>query len=338
MRKMLVILLVHVCLHGSAQDKTAYNNAFDEIEKMLSDKQESSFKRAVFLTENAWYGDSMNYNKFSEAIELLHGISHMLFAKNDANKDIELRKSRAIYATLMDTLYLEASHDSITQIFKTPYGYLFDDFFGEEDWTNMFVTTLILKNKGNCHSLPYLFKILSDEFGLKTHLALAPNHLYIKHATEETGWFNIELTSNSFPLDAWLMSSGYITLEAIQNGVYLRALSDKEAVAMCLVDLIQGYQRKFDIACDSFILSCSNLALKYFPNYINALLLKAEALVSCYQEDKNEILYSEMEKTYLMIHDLGYKDMPKNMYVNWLSMSNKQEYQNPILLLNFKNK
>ena len=43
----------------------------------------------------------------------------------------------------------------------------------------------------NCHSLPYLYKIIMDELGYEWHLALAPNHMYIKTNNKKVGWYNI---------------------------------------------------------------------------------------------------------------------------------------------------
>ena len=83
-----------------------------------------------------------------------------------------------------------------------PYSYDFDDPFGHKDWDNMFVSKLLNTGKGNCHSLPYLYKIIAEELGISAHLALAPNHIYIKHKNEKDGWYNTELTSGIFPIDA----------------------------------------------------------------------------------------------------------------------------------------
>jgi hypothetical protein len=42
-----------------------------------------------------------------------------------------------------------------------------------------------------------------------------------------------------------LMASGYIHLDAIQNGVFMKALTNKESLALCLFDLAQAYNRSF---------------------------------------------------------------------------------------------
>ncbi|MDR1198026.1 MAG: hypothetical protein LBK94_03285, partial [Prevotellaceae bacterium] len=108
-------------------------------------------------------------------------------------------------------------------------------------------------------------------------LAFAPNHIYIKIYSQETGWYNTELTSATFPVDAWIMASGYVTLDAIRNGLYMDTLSDMQAVANCLVDLAQGYQRRYGKENPEFVVKCCNTALQYHPANVNAMLTKAEA-------------------------------------------------------------
>jgi hypothetical protein len=208
----------------------------------------------------------------------------------------------------------------------------------------MFVSKLMETNIGNCHSLPYLYKIIMDELGYESHLALAPNHIYIKANNKKVGWYNIELTCGDFPTDAWYAASGYIHTDAIRNGIYMRALSDKEAVAMTLVDLAQGYQAKFGIEDGSFILKCCNTALEHFPNYINAMLLKAEILTELYKQSEGETnkkqeLFSQMTELYTNIHKLGYRKMPQQMYANWLNSLNAEDRNQGIkAILNPKTK
>ena len=227
-----------------------------------------------------------------------------------------------------------------------PYRYDFNDIFGSKDWSNMFVTKLLQTRKGNCHSIPYLYKILADELGAKAYLALAPNHTYIKQRAAKGGWYNTELTSASFPIDAWLMASGYISLEAVQKSTYLDTLSNKESLSLCVIDLAQGYIHKYPDNDGKFVIKCCNLALKYFPNYVNAVLLKAEIRlkqlqviqkrygyaylkeVTVYPEAK--ILWDEMNSLYMRLYTLGYRQMPEQMYVEWLTSlkTEREKYSN----------
>jgi hypothetical protein len=232
-----------------------------------------------------------------------------------------------------------------------PFQYDFEDFMGNKDWSKMFVTKLIETNSGNCHSLPFLYKILADEIGAKAYLALAPNHIYLKHRNKQIGWYNTELTSGTFPVDAWLAASGYITLDAIRSGIYMDSLSEKNSVALCLIDLAKGYERKF--GTDSlFMLSCTDLALKHFPHYINALILKGETLKKVFERmmqenhashpaeifhiHKARHIFTEMEGIYFKAVKSGYREMPEDMYLDWLTLvqREKEKYNNKKVIKN----
>ena len=149
------------------------------------------------------------------------------------------------------------------------------------------------------------------------------------------------------------MASGYVKLEAVQNGVYMKALTDKESIAICITDLAQGYQKRFGTRNGEFILSCSELALQYFPNYINALILKSETqkeiiniqmkkenvkyVSDLFSNSNTKAIFDDMNKTYSTIHKLGYRKMPDKMYGEWLLSlkTEKAKYQNKTL--NFSN-
>ena len=209
---------------------------------------------------------------------------------------------------------------------NTKLTYDFDDLMGNKDWTKMFVTKLLRTKTGNCHSLPYLYKILADELGAETFLALAPNHLYIKHKDDKGQWVNVELTNGTFPRDGWVMSSLSITTEAIKKETYMEALSLKESVALTLFDLAQGY--KFQFGLDDFTLKCCNAVIEYFPKCVNAYMMKNELLT----EKRKSLLLasnnqkgkeiSQLEKAitvlYQQIDNMGYKDMPKAQYEQWV--------------------
>ncbi|MET3012941.1 transglutaminase family protein, partial [Flavobacterium psychrophilum] len=133
-------------------------------------------------------------------------------------------------------------------------GYDFQDVFGHKTRENLFVSKLLETRKGNCHSLPYLYKILCEELGVDANLALAPNHVYIKHRNIKEGWYNTELTSGIFPIDAWIMASGFVHIDAISNGVYMKALNNRESIAVVMIDLADNYNVKFPNNDGTFIL------------------------------------------------------------------------------------
>jgi len=319
------VCLFSFCTNAVSQEAHTffYREAFSQISNMLEGKYSLNFKDAVFITENAYKEKQLSREAYNNIISFYASLT-----KGIADSDnIEYTEKDREIAIMQCSAFLFMT-DSIPILINnetsisTPFTYNYEDFAGQKDWSNMFVSKLMHTNKGNCHSLPYLYKMIMDELGQECHLALAPNHIYIKANNKKVGWYNIELTCADFPTDAWLMASGYIHLDAIRNKVYMKALTDKESVAMTLVDLAQGYQAKFGLQDGSFILQCCDTALEHFPNYINALLLKTEVLTDLYKQstdtDQKETLLAQMNFTATTIHELGYRKMPSEMYAKWL--------------------
>lgn len=270
------ILIIFLFAFAKTFAQSEYESAFIHFKTGLRDSS-LKFKNAVFITENAFNQNSLKFSDFQENINFYSSLVNQRF-KNDSlqyeKKDKQkIRKYAALFRVFTDTTKILVQNHTY---FNLPFRYDFDDIFGEKRWDNMAVTKLLETKKGNCHSMPFLYKILCEELGIPCYLALAPNHIYIKHRSEKVGMYNTELTSASFPIDAWLMASGYITLESIQNGVYMDALNDKQCISLCVLDLAKGYDRKYPNNDGTFIIKCCDLALEHFPKYINAMLLKAE--------------------------------------------------------------
>jgi len=321
----------------SAQTSKQYDDAYDFIEKILIDETELNFKDAVFVVENAYFDGNLNMEALNQEIEMLVELTNFisdteLITYQKKDKDI-VTKHAALFKVMNDTMLIVLDSNDVTVHY--PYTYDFDDPLGQKDWSSMFVSKLLETGKGNCHSLPYLYKILADELEIPCYLAFAPNHIYIKSYAQSTGWYNTELTSATFPIDAWIMASGYITTDAIRNGLFMDTINTKQAVAHCLVDLAHGYQQKFGREDPAFVIQCCNTTLEYHPVNVNAMLTKAEAqkhyihtLMKSQNLGKPEGLfadtaiaemYSDMEQTYVRLHQLGYRRMPEKMYMEWIN-------------------
>ncbi|SFF57821.1 hypothetical protein [Thermoflexibacter ruber] len=334
--KLLFLFLFSASL-ALAQDNFYYQTAFTEIQAMLSGKKALNFKKTVYHVENAFFDNQLDSNDFNKEVRKIILLAKGFHQANPISNYTQKDKATvalwgAVFKVMTDTVTILLPNGE--KAYHLPFTYDFEDYFGEQDWTKMFVTKLLATRKGNCHSLPFLYKILCEELGVSANLALAPNHIYIKHRAEKTGWYNTELTSAAFPIDAWLMASGYIHLSAIQNSVYMKALTDQESIALCLVDLAEGYKRKTNGQDTDFILKCCNTALQYFPNCVNALILKAETLKQIFEKTQNKQTFNEIQDLYLQIHDLGYRQMPKEMYLNWLMelRTDKDKYLNKNLI------
>jgi hypothetical protein len=334
-------------LNGQTRKESSYYNCKNQLSDMLSGKQNKNFKAAVFAIENIYYDNNLDSllfeNSISDLVLICKSVNLYKSIKYEKKDSITVRKWASIFKVITDTTLVVVLGDTLI---IPPYTYNFEDVFGNRDWPKMFVSTLLREGNGNCHSLPYLYKILCNELKVPCHLALAPNHLYIKHRAEKDGWYNTELTSATFPIDAWLMASGYISLESVQKGVYMDTLSEKESISLCVLDLAQGYNHKYLDNDGKFIIECCDLALKYFPDYVNAILLKAETRlkqlqnlqkkygytflkeVTVYPESK--VLWDEMNSLYMQLYNLGYRQMPEQMYVEWLTSLKieKEKYTN----------
>jgi hypothetical protein len=337
-----ISLLVPIKIIQTPQ--SLFYSALGEMQKMLQNKSLLDFKKAVYLTENAWHNDTLSYSwfcgKIKEAENECNDLSdkYLMSGKEHSYDSIKVCKNAGIYYFMIDTIWQRKGWVRFPVSY--PMKYDFEDFMGEKDWTKMFVSKLLSTNSGNCHSLPYLYKIMADDIGADVWLSLAPHHIYLKSTNLRSGWYNIELTNGYYPQDAWIRACGYITKDAIVNRLYMDTIGTRKAITLCIVDLAQGYEHKFGKS-DNFVMECTETALKYFPNNVNALVLKAETLhklldetmkdyqISKIQDVSSEPIvndiYNQMNATYTALFDLGYREMPEPMYKNWVAFMKEQQ-------------
>lgn len=296
-----------------SQSKPSYESSFKEIQEMLKGESRLDFKRAVFLTENAFYSNTLDYKAFCRQIDDIENLLDQFMVDRGVSNHV-IGKQFAIFNYMIEPSKYNGN-------IKMTYD--FEDLMGNKDYSKMFVTKLLNTRTGNCHSLPYLFKILAEEIGAEAYLALGPNHLYIKHKDDKGQWVNVELTNGSFPRDGWVISSLSITTDAIKNEIYMEALSLKESVALTMIDLALGY--KFQFGHDDFTVKCIDTVIKYFPKGVNSYMIKSEILserlTAMKQANKaKEVTLTEKElrRLYDKIDAMGFRDMPKEQYEQWV--------------------
>lgn len=329
MRLVICVYLITACSFCNSQTlNQTYAKAYDRIASYADNPQIGDFQKAVFAVENAFNHDTLYQKQFDRYISLLASMAKSWHKANPLNNyrysdSLNFSLNFAIFHLLKDTVKVRLPNGELAS--TRPFIYNFDDFFGLKDWSNMFVTKLLATHKGNCHSLPYLYKMLSDELGATCWLSFAPNHIYIKNRCEKAGWYNTELTSGDFPIDAWIATSGYVPMDAIRNGIYMDTLSNQQAIAQCGLDLAKGYAFQTKNYSDGFILKCCDLTLKYHPLNIQAILFKAETLKRIYDLQKKEkkagevaATFTQLEALYTRLFELGYREMPDDMYMRWL--------------------
>lgn len=291
-----------------------YQLNYEKLDSMLSQKSPMSLKRAVYLVEGAFYNNEFSYEDFNSWLQ-----KYVVFCKELAtsqhitygHQDYKSANTHAVIFKMMTGTITTCINDS-TIACHPPIYYKSDDYTGKKKWDSMFVSTLMNKHKGNAHSMPLFYKMVAEELDARAWLSLAPNYFYIRLYNEAIGWYNAELTSGQFPTDTWIKDSGHVHPDAIKSSIYMDTLSLAETVAVCMIDLAEGYLHKYpETYRPTFVLKCCDRALEIFPNYINALLLKAETLMNVYKKNKDKNTYLDAEKLYAHIHRLGYRKVPE---------------------------
>lgn len=317
----ILTFLVIQQLFAQPEVQRHYQPAFNEQLQMLKAEKKIDFKRAVFLTENAYHQGKLSYDVFCKEIS----------ATGKQLKELVQQRGLSSYKTsgnwAVFTYLTEAS--AINQ--NRPFTYDFDDFMGEKDATKMFCTKLMKTHTGNCHSLPYYYKILCEEIGASAYLTLAPNHIYIKHLDEKEQWANVELTNPGFPRDQWIIKQMNISVESLKNETYMKPLNPRESVALCMFDLAMAY--KAQAGYDDYMLKIVNTAQSYFPKCVPLLMLKANCLNALIKAQRTQvqnakdtqIKVANYKKTVAQIDATGHKDMPKEMYEEWVKSMEKAQ-------------
>lgn len=334
MKNALVCWLFLSVSGSHAQVDSCYERAFAELTGMLEGTEVPSFKRAVFVVENAYFAEQLDYQAFNRVLKQEAALARAWGRANPrpdhhGADSVAFNLNAAAFHLMTDTTFGAPGIPV-----HLPFRYDTIDFFGLHDHTKMFVTKLLMTGSGNCHSMPMLYKMVCEELGTEAYLALAPNHMYIKQHSSKFGWYNTELTSASFPTDAWLMASGYIGTDAIRSGIYMDTLGLEETLALCLVDLAQGYRVRHP-GEGGFPLRCCTVALRHSPQCTSALLLKADALDRSLADhhSSEEPVPEEIASILSTLVRSGYREIPLEVYLQWLGelARNPEKYANPML-------
>ena len=320
--------------------KKCFYAAFDSLKNMLEGKDSLNYEKAVFITENAYYDNAFNYADFEKTIDLniacidsiaQHGkqenedkLLHLgLYKKNMLNLNIT---NCAIYNYMTDTIYFR-HHDTLS--YKPPFNYSSDDPYGSTNWENTQVLHLLNGSKGNCYALTALYKIFSDRLNGEARLVTAPHHIYLQVKNTIGDYWNVELTSKTFPGDGSIQTLTYTTHDLIMNGMAQQPLTDKQAVVLNLIYLAKSFEHKFKDNTSNFLLQCANLAFEQDTLSLNALLLKAEItenrlLVAMVKDNVTTVakartnhetkqLLADYEKQLTTLYQIGYVEVPKNI-------------------------
>lgn len=333
--------------HSHIETTTHYRTAFKELNEMLTDSTKMSLKRAVYLVENAYYQNTMPpFEKFEEAIKSRANFCHKRLVQ-DGLQNNDIAKKWVLHQFMCDTLEVKEPALEKT-VYHFPFQYDFDDYMGKKDWSKMFIIKLLTSRSGQCHSMPLLYLLLAEELGIDAHLAFSPNHSYVMFQDEKKDWYNLELTSGQYISNTAIIESGYISTEAIKNGIYMRPLSKKETIAQCIVDLAHGYIFKYGY--DSFAREMLYKVLEHDPTSISANMTLANYYTAQLDYVAAQLNYPNKESLskdlqvsqilrkrntyYKKVDELGYVPMPEEKYNTWLKAMMKAKEKQEDQLIN----
>jgi len=323
-------------VHSNGVDR--FVKAYSELEGMLKGTQKIDFLKAVYLVESS-YDVSLTWGEFSKMFQNNLQIIMQLMKQDKLSPTDNLSKIMSIYKFMADTtsVYMAAREKNIV---SKPMLYDFEDYAGKEDISKVFVSKLLRTGTGQCMSLPMLYYLFAKALGAEAHLAFAPQHSNIMFKDNEGVWQNIELTGRIFTTNDFNWQSGFIKMEQVKSGIYLRPISDKETIAHLLSTLAITYARTF--GTDDRVLEMALTANEHAPNDITSNMILAgytnelwKNVVRQYQVyNLPEVQFTNDEKAQaikqtrdkLLNHlykDLGWSKIPDAAYKKWLDGVNE---------------
>ena len=232
-----------------------FENAYKQIEAMLTDKRPLDFAEAIFAVENCMFDGRLDYVAYiAEINRIANGIKEMAVSGSITAPTRDMALNYAIFVFYTQPCSLNNNH---------PYEYDQASLISDAGFTGGMVTNLLKTGKGTCHSLPFLYKVIADKVGAKAYIANAPLHSYIRHQDFEGNWWNFETTTGNFSRSSYIMESFHINENAIKSGLYMTNLTAKETIVQCLYDLLCIYERKTGFYSNDFVRKCYTLGLKY---------------------------------------------------------------------------
>jgi hypothetical protein len=295
----IIFCLLLFCQYALADDvDNRYLIAYDEISSMLEGKTDLSIKRAVFLSEWAYVDGDLDYEKdFCQEINRVAIFLNSFIAANHLEN----------YKTAKQMALCEYFFNSWSGNGYKPYIYDLTDELSNDDFKQQFVSRTLKSHRGQCHSLPWTFKLFAEAIGAKAYIAHGPGHCFIMYKDEDNlypeDWVNVELTSHQYQPTFWIKEYFAISDSAISKGTYLTPLDDKQTVAAQLTDLAFGYHEKYH-KYDQFTLDCVQTSLKFYPMNPNAIIIKgrsAEAVLFNYLKKNGGLIDSFTDYLYLLM-------------------------------------
>lgn len=319
------------------KDNGNYAWAANEIIKMLEGEQPTSIKKAVWLAEVLHIGETYRYEIFDKQITDAAAFCKQYTHEQGLDWKKHDHRAKALIAYFSQTIQLKTG-----EVHK-PFAYDFQDPLAKNSHYAMTVHKVLKTGKGQCHSLPLLFRVLAEEMQVKAYLVLSPAHSYIKLFLEDGRTPIFETTNNHLTQESWIQSSNIVPFSALRSGIYMDTLSAKETLVHCLAHLCNDYIHKFDY--QEIIFNISRISINHAPNYPQMWAILSNTLTYKTMEDVKALGYPKMEeldkypelkkqmtdlyRLYAEIDRMGYKDLDEKTYIQWLEENQKsiKQYQ-----------
>lgn len=324
----------------------SYRDALLCLKDMLAGKSKLSIANAYFVMENA-YGDSYLTKKEYDKL-LNEGTDFMQkwLTQNGYSANDNEAKNMVIQKFLNDTLTITInSPDKISppqKVTHCPFFYDYEDFEGEKDHRNYFTTKCLATGSGQCNSLPAVYNIYAEKLNAKSYLTFAPLHSFNKYPDNNGKIKSYEPTSGWHISDQWYADDMFISPKAKASEIYLDTLNRRQMVASCAIDLAVGYLKKYGAADGEFVKQCLAVAAPSFPKknnihmyFVYSSLLARQLERKLYENKITDLknigkypdamqLYIALQKNEEIIKELGYQDMPEELYEE---MMQQQEFK-----------
>lgn len=323
-----------------------FHKALNNISLMLTGKKPLSLKDAYFQMENAYGNTYLNYNEYSNTIKQSADFIKKWLLQNGYDPTNNEHIHKGIQSFMKDTLTVTNFNPDGKTINKAqkhlPFRYDYSDFKARDDHRNFYVTKCLATGYGQCNSLPVAYLLLAEALGAKCYLSFAPNHSFIKFPDNKGVIHNYEPTSHYKINDKWYKDNFHLSNTSVESGIYLDTMNKKMIIANCIQDLGLGYLAKLGLADGKYSINCANQTLKYFPksNNIFSYFLRSEILSRIIErymyENKIKNIEQALQNTTIkdyydqlianetQIKNLGFQDMPEEMYLQLMEMSDER--------------
>jgi regulator of sirC expression with transglutaminase-like and TPR domain len=224
------------------------------------------------------------------------------------NKGLEQPEARI--GALNTCLYRKGKWNN-NQFFE----YDLDDLKGELR-KNKFLNTYLDTKKGSCTTMPMLYLVIAQRLGWPIYAVIAPMHFFCRYVDPDFKENNIEPTvGGGYDDDLRYINEMGTTARTIENGVYMRTLSNKEYLGRLLIINALEYRKLGNI----------DKAISYLDTAVQIDSTDSGAiwnLCVCFYE-KAKVLNKKME------FELQALQIEKELYETGMKKNEHLLYQHP---------